>query len=327
MGRGTRGVTMSSPAALRASAGSVPQEQFDVASVLAELADRVHSVDMDALQAKLKAKGRMTNYGTDVLDSIQEQAPHATRIAGKRAWANRGRRLKPNATPIRIGAGKRIYEPARHPRTGTVIENPRVTKMFGLKPTLVGYERTQDVYDIADTEPITAPVRTAAELAAAERLIADLTAVAERDGVRVYRGGVPNPGSDAERLVNRSLLETRDADGSHVKIRTAEGNLVRAVATPGGSDVVEDALILAHEVGHARLGHADVPDVIRRLESEDHELEAEAFAHAVARRYGLDWDASAEYIAHWSRKRRWALKRTFETAGAAVGAFLDDVGR
>ena len=312
---------MSSPALLRAPERT--PEAFDVDAVMAELEARVAAVDPARLRHVL-TQPPMVSYGDDVLDDVLAQRPDATRIAGRRAWANRGRRVKPDATAIRVGAGKRLYAPAVHPRTGTVITNARVARKLGLQPTLLGYQRTQDVYDISDTEPLDAPKRADAELRAARRLSADLVAAAERAGVQAHPGGVRRPVSETHRLINRSLLEHRYGEGVHGEIHAAGGRRVRYVATPGGMDPVADALALAPEVGHARIGHLDVPDVIRRLEADDHELEAEAFAYALARSYGIDSASSAEYLASYSQTRHWARKRAMQTAARAVEAFRSE---
>jgi hypothetical protein len=63
--------------------------------------------------------------------------------------------------------------------------------------------------------------------------------------------------------------------------------------------------------------------MLRKLHREDHELEAESFAYALGRAYGIDWDRAGWYLGGWAHGRHHAIRGAFVRAGEKARAFLD----
>jgi hypothetical protein len=284
--------------------------------------EQVHR-DKDDYSAWMAKHTKMTRYDPGLVEEILDQCPTATRIAGERAWKTRGRRLRPGAKPIMIGAGRKLTRPPVHPRTGMAIDNPRLQRALGLKPELVGYARTQLVYDIAATEPVEPQAIGAATEAACRRALADICAVAAANGIHAYPGGA-SEGAALRREINRNLINDRDAEGISLEYRLA-GKTTRVIATPGGLDPVEEVRCMAHELAHALGDHRGS---LRRFLVEDYETQAESFAHQLAGAYGLSSPTSPYYLVNRggvapARRLKWnrdAVRKLAEKFDRSLGS-------
>jgi hypothetical protein len=298
-----------------------------------------------AYESWLRAGSKMVVYRTAAVYEVMLQKPSATRIAGVRAWKARGRRLRPGAQPLTI-----TTKPAQveylHPVSGEPLPShlqpycgPKSKRPPAIVVAQLGRDgvrlladlpsrelaaaKTQTVYDIADTEKITAPPVDADQDERAQRGIAALVAAGERLGYQVIRGNSVADADDNTALhAHRFLLHQRNAGGATGRITAPDQPTTTFMAAPGGLTPSEELRVLAHEYAHAAFKHLDTHPRLARLEAPAQEVQAEAFAYLVCRAYGVPSPQSSFYIVNHSRHPELALKRASEVVCAGFHTFL-----
>lgn len=209
----------------------------------------------------LRVQSRFWHYSANNSLLIAMQCPHATSVAGFRAW---------------LGM-KRCVRKGEH---GLAILAPIVRKVAGGKPTdpdarIVAGFRATYVFDISQTEGEALPVLPCHRLLgdAPEHQIAALEQVAVAHGYTVTWSPTVALGG---------------ANGSTNFL----SHVIRV-----GSDLepAQQTKTLAHELGHMLSGHGD-----GSVTRERAELEAESIAWIVCDQLGIDASAySFGYVAHW----------------------------
>lgn len=222
---------------------------------------------------------------------IQQQCPHATRVAGFRQWQARGRQVRKGERGIRIFgyATKRIE--ADDTDTGAE-EERRV------------YYPVLTVFDISQTDPIDGAEEVADP---APRLIGD-------DDAGIYE-------ATATWLTADGWTVTRDRLNGEDGSTSIDGS--RRVRIHDELSPAHAALTIVHEAAHVVL-HSELTDYHQHRGI--YETEAESVAYIVSGVLGLDTSAnSIGYIATWTGGDAETVKRTADRVLATVRTILDGI--
>lgn len=222
----------------------------------------------DVWRSALALRSKLHKYSFNNLLLVWMQRPDATMLAGYRKWEELGRNVRKGEKGIAILAPLMVAE--RDPDTGDKTGRQK----------LVGY-KTVYVFDVSQTDGDALPVLPRPALLtgdeAGSRIIADrLVALARSEGFPVSF---------------RPVGELNGAKGYFTP--TNKSIVIGSDLTPK-----ETAAVLAHELGHAMLGHVQGKDYDYALG----ELEAETAAYLVMDAVGLPTNESAfVYLAHYTR--------------------------
>lgn len=120
------------------------------------------------------------------------------------------------------------------------------------------------------------------------------------------------------------LVDRQPASGAMGFWSASESKIV-VWSGVGGGDERAVAHVLAHELGHARLGHST--DASNESRTAEKEVAAESFAALVCSHHGIDAsEVSAFYIDHWRENAGVNMKAAgFGPVRSAVAAFDDYV--
>ncbi|HEY5039760.1 MAG TPA: ArdC-like ssDNA-binding domain-containing protein, partial [bacterium] len=208
----------------------------------------------------LDASAKFWKYSFHNQMLIRWQKPGATRIAGYRTWLQFGRHVRKGETGIKIIAPYTIKVPIKD------VEEEK------LVPVLTGF-RVVSVFDISQTEGKEVPnIYHPLRGTSTGNLVDTLTRFITGKGYSVRVGTTPS--EDIYGYVN---------DKKEIVLKEGES-----------SD--HQALVLAHEMSHALLGH--VGSFQNQAEKE---LEAETSAWIICRNLGLRTDeTSFAYLATWA---------------------------
>lgn len=220
------------------------------------------------------------SYSLNNLLLIIAQCPHASQVAGFRAWQEKGRQVRKGEKAIKIFgySTKKITE--KNEQTGEE-EEKKITRF----PIL-------SVFDISQTDPIEgaqAPAHPARRLAGADDadLYARTAAYLEGIGWAVTREAIPG-----------------EANG----YTTTDGT--RRVVVDATVSEAQAAKTAIHEAAHVLL-HAEEDHAEYIAHRGIKETEAESVAYIVAGIFGLDTAAySVGYVAGWSKADAETIKAT-----------------
>ncbi len=232
--------------------------------LLAQLQSNVVAfTDSDRWKEWLRWCRSFYSYSVNNQFLIAMQAPHATQVAGYRAWQSKDRQVRKGERGIRILA----------PMSRTSTDDATGDKT----PRIFGF-RAVTVFDISQTDGDQEPPGPVVELDGSDQT-AVLTAVCE-----VIEGD----GYRAE--------EDDDLGGALGRTEWTP----KRVALRGGPSA-QQAKTAVHELAHIRL-HAPGSDGAD-LERATKEIEAESVAYVVSHTLGLDTsDYSLGYLASWTRE-------------------------
>jgi DNA primase len=240
-----------------------------------------------------------SRYSLGNLVLIGAQRPQATVVCGYRAWARAGRQVR------RGEHGIRILAPiiARRPQPGTEpapaaspadAGQPSTTASGGTagqparRPGKVIGFRPVVVFDISQTDGPPPPGSTAVDGYTPHGLRDALTAQINRLGYQVRIGDC-----------GPAFGVTRRAD--------------RTVTILHGQPPAQDALTLAHELGHLACGHLDDGDA-GYTHRGTAEVEAESVAYILLAAAGMDTAAASfDYIGTWAHGDTDLLRATADT--------------
>lgn len=241
-------------------------------------------------RAMLQVSARFHNYSTSNQLLIYLKCPHATRVAGYRAWQRLGRQVSKGERGITILA------PCR--RRVAQVERDDQQERAERVELLTGF-RVVHVFDISQTDgeelPDVAPRRLTGEVPvrltrALEQQIYDAGFILRREAIARSCNGY----ADFER---RLVVLREDLCG------------VQAVKT------------LIHELAHVLL-HAEA-DLSQRSVPE---IEAESVAFVVASALGLDTsDYSFAYVARWADGDAELVAATAQRVTATARTILESV--
>jgi len=236
------------------------ENPFKVQELLKVVREGVAKVQSsEAWKVWLDASSKFWKYSFHNQMLIRCQRPDASRVAGYQRWLKFGRQVKKGATGIRILAPNTVKMPKKDGEKDDVVS---VIRGF----------RVISVFDISQTEgkelpEIYHPLRGAS----IDDLVGKLTSFITGHGYTVRIGKTSS--ADIFGYVN---------DQKEIVLKEGE--------SPN-----QQALVLAHEISHAILGH--VGSLQNRAEKE---LEAETSAWIICRNLGLRTDeTSFVYLASW----------------------------
>lgn len=278
-------------AARAAREAKVEAMQADLAAGVAALADS------DQWRRWLDFLGSFHTYSVNNALLIQIQCPHASQVAGFRAWQGKGRQVRKGETGIKI-----FGKPFRKVTEEDEQTGEKVSKWIKCPPPVA------TVFDISQTDPIegveqpTAPVAQLqgddpAELF--ERIRAHMTA----QGWTIEREQIPG-----------------DTNGYCV----VDGS--RRIVVDADLSAAHAAKTMIHEAAHALLHTDDDGKATKDQDSATREVEAESVAYVVAGTHGLDTgDYSFGYVAGWAGGDTAAIKATAARVQAAAHTLLDAI--
>lgn len=271
-----------------------------------QITDGIAALTRDRQWVKLLELTARTGsrYSLGNLILIGAQRPTATVVCGYRAWAKAGRQVR------RGEHGIRILAPiiTRRPRTGTQPDptpadtngHPATGTGSTRKPgRIVGF-RSVVVFDIEQTDgpprPGDQPVDGYTPHGLREALIAQINTY----GYQVTVGDC-RPAFGVTRRTDRTVTILPDQPPA------------------------QDALTLAHELGHLACGHLDEDAAYTHRGTA--EVEAESVAYILLTAAGMDTaDASFDYIGTWAQADTDLLRGTADTVIRASRPLLAALG-
>lgn len=258
------------------------RERIDTSlDTLANAVDAVRA--SEAFRAYLQVQARFHRYSWHNSLLILMQRPDASQVAGYKTWQKLGRQVRKGEHGIMIFAPC----PYRKEVEGADGETETVESIFF---------RVVHVFDIAQTDGEALPTVDVPTIdVAADRLLADLQAVASKRGIAVTFAPIVDGAFGA------SKGGKIDVDDTH-----ATG---------------QQAKTLAHELAHEALHKTNRGALTRNMA----ELEAESVAYVVCTHFGLDVEVRASrYIALWDGDSK-GLRASLERIAGTARDIIDDV--
>ena len=269
------------------------------------------------------ADKRLWNYsfGNLMLADFQARSRglSISRLASKSAWRKQGYRIKDEyfnqGLEILAPRTRSVWVDDKDPVTGAVRTNPKTGKPKKKRIDVKindgrGGVRITQTYDFSMVEPIIGkdgrPIAQdlSSAPATADQAISELSAVAERHGVRVFLGGCQDPEFAHRDRINTTLVTDPDTNGFYTEISDGKGGGMPIIVTRPGLGPQAEARVLAHELAHAVLHSARATGKDVGYENgEDRrrkEVEAEGAAYVISNFYGLDTDRQTKYVATWA---------------------------
>lgn len=247
--------------------------------------DQLETSDSFRRYLEVAARFHSYSFGNQLL--IASQMPSATRVAGFNTWSKLNRHVRRGERAIRIIAPL-VYR--KHDKeTGEELEESGLT--FRVVP----------VFDISQTEGEELPIlsrRLSGECGA--ELLERLTELAVREGYSF----------------TKEQPQSSEVNGYLDPIK-------RAIYVRAELAVNQRAKTLAHELGHARLGHGT--QFSTESERANCEVAAETVAYIVCHAFGVDSaEYSYGYIVGWTkdRKERQAIMTSASRAAAEIISVL-----
>ena len=241
--------------------------------------------------------GSFHQYSLNNTLLIQVQCPHATQVAGFKAWQTKGRQVRKGETAIRI-----FGKPFRIVAETDEATGEKTRRAVKCPPPVVS------VFDISQTDPIEGveqPIAPVAQLQGDdpadlfERIAAWMTG----QGWTVTREQIPGE-------VNGFCT----IDGSRRIVVDADLSDAHAAKTA------------IHEAAHAILHTDEDGKDTTEPDQATCELEAESVAYVVAGLHGLDTsDYSVGYVASWSSGQAEKVKATAIRVQEAVHLIAEDL--
>lgn len=247
------------------------QRQAEAKELHAKLAAQVEALAASGeWQRFLDYAGSFHAYSLNNLLLIVAQCPHATQVAGFRAWQQKGRQVRKGEKAIKIFgySSKKVTE--KNEKTGQE-EEKKVT-----------YFPILSVFDVSQTDPLEGaqtPAHPVLRLAGADEtdLYARTAAYLEGIGWTVTRATIP---------------------GETNGYTTTDGT--RRVVVDATLSAAQAAKTILHEAAHVLL-HAEEDHAEYVAHRGVKECEAESVAYVVAGIFGLDTAAySVGYVAGWT---------------------------
>lgn len=226
--------------------------------------------------------GSFHQYSLNNTLLIQVQCPHATQVAGFKAWQAKGRQVRKGETAIRI-----FGKPFRIVSETDEATGEKTRRAVKCPPPVVS------VFDISQTDPIEGVEQPTAPVAQLQGddpadLFQRVTAWMTGQGWTVTREQIPGE-------VNGFCT----IDGSRRIVVDADLSNAHAAKTA------------IHEAAHAILHTDEDGKATTEPDQATCELEAESVAYVVAGLHGLDTsDYSVGYVASWSGGQAEKVKAT-----------------
>ena len=279
-------------AARQARAEKVEQMQADLVDAVAQLAQG------DQWRRWLDFMASFHTYSFNNVMLIQVQCPHATQVAGFKAWQAKGRQVRKGEKGIRI-----FGKPFRLVSETDETTGEKTRKAIPCPPPVV------NVFDISQTDPIEG----------IEQPTCPVTALQGDDHAALYE-------RISEWMTCQSWTVTREQIPGEVNgFCTVDGT--RHIVIDADLSDAHAAKTAIHEAAHALLHTDDEGKLTTEPNQATRELEAESVAYVVAGLHGLDTSTySVGYLASWSGGQAEKVKTTavrVQEAAHRIAAAID----
>ena len=281
-----------------------PQQKEAARAARAEKVEQMHdelSAAVDALtesgewQRWLDFLGSFHRYSFNNTMLIQVQCPHATQVAGFKAWQAKGRQVRKGEKGIRI-----FGKPFRLVSETDEATGETTRKAIKCPPPVVS------VFDISQTDPIEGVEQPTAPVAQLQG--DDHAALYERI---------------SQWMTGQGWTVTREQiPGESNGYCTVDGT--RRIVVDADLSDAHAAKTAIHEAAHAILHTDDDGKLTTEPDQATRELEAESVAYVVAGLHDLDTsDYSVGYVASWSGGQADTVKATAVRVQEAVHLIAD----
>lgn len=281
-----------------------PQQKEAARAARAEKVEQMHD-ELSAAVHALMQSGRWLRW-LDFLGSfhrysfnntmlIQVQCPHATQVAGFKAWQAKGRQVRKGEKGIRI-----FGKPFRLVSETDEATGETTRKAIKCPPPVVS------VFDISQTDPIEG----------VEQLTAPVAQLQGDDHAALYE-------RISEWMTGQGWTVTREQiPGESNGYCTVDGT--RRIVVDADLSDAHAAKTAIHEAAHAILHTDDEGTLTTEPDQATRELEAESVAYVVAALHDLDTsDYSVGYLASWSGGQADTIKVTAVRVQEAVHLIAD----
>ena len=281
-----------------------PQQREAAREARAAKVEQMHdelTAAVDALtesgqwQRWLDFLGSFHQYSLNNTLLIQIQCPHATQVAGFKAWQAKGRQVRKGEKGIRI-----FGKPFRIVSETDEATGEKTRRAVKCPPPVVS------VFDISQTDPIEGVEQPTAPVAQLQG--DDPAALYERI---------------SEWMTGQGWTVTREQiPGETNGFCTVDGT--RRIVVDADLSDAHAAKTAIHEAAHAILHTDDEGKLTREPDQATRELEAESVAYVVAGLHNLDTsDYSVGYVASWSGGQAEQVKATAVRVLEAVHLIAD----
>ncbi|OAV78275.1 ArdC-like ssDNA-binding domain-containing protein [Dietzia sp. 111N12-1] len=281
-----------------------PQQKEAARAARAEKVEQMHdelSAAVDALTQSgqwlrwLDFLGSFHRYSFNNTMLIQVQCPHATQVAGFKAWQAKGRQVRKGEKGIRI-----FGKPFRKVTEEDEQTGEKTSKWVKCPPPVA------TVFDISQTDPIEGVEQPTAPVAQLQG--DDHAALYERI---------------SEWMTGQGWTVTREQiPGESNGYCTVDGT--RRIVVDADLSDAHAAKTAIHEAAHAILHTDDEGTLTTEPDQATRELEAESVAYVVAALHDLDTsDFSVGYLASWSGGQADTVKATAVRVQEAVHLIAD----
>lgn len=281
-----------------------PQQKEAARAARAEKVEQMHdelSAAVDALMQSgqwlrwLDFLGSFHRYSFNNTMLIQVQCPHATQVAGFKAWQAKGRQVRKGEKGIRI-----FGKPFRLVSETDEATGETTRKAIKCPPPVVS------VFDISQTDPIEG----------VEQLPAPVAQLQGDDHAALYE-------RISEWMTGQGWTVTREQiPGESNGYCTVDGT--RRIVVDADLSDAHAAKTAIHEAAHAILHTDEEGKLTNEPDQATRELEAESVAYVVAALHDLDTsDYSVGYLASWSGGQADTIKATAVRVQEAVHLIAD----
>lgn len=276
-------------AARQARAQKVEAMQADLAAGVEAL------TESGQWQRWLDFLGSFHAYSVNNILLIQAQCPHASQVAGFRAWQGKGRQVRKGERGIRI-----FGKPFRLITKTDEATGEKTRKAIPCPPPVA------TVFDISQTDPI--------------------------EGVEQPEMPVQWLDGDDPAALFERISEHMTANGWTIEREAIPGDTNGYCMVDGSRRIVVDADLSAahaaktmiHEAAHALLHTDEQGKATRDQDSATREVEAESVAYVVAGVHGLDTSPyTFGYVTGWAGGDPAAIKATAARVQKAAHTLLD----
>ena len=284
-----------------------PQQRDAARAARAEKVEQMHDELTAAVNALTKSGewrrwleflGSFHRYSFNNTLLIQVQCPHATQVAGFKAWQAKGRQVRKGEKAIRI-----FGKPFRLVSETDEATGEKTRKAVPCPPPVVS------VFDISQTDPIEGVEQPECPAAALQG--DDHAALYERTAAWMTAQGW---------TVTREQIP-----GETNGFCTVDGT--RRIVVDADLSDAHAAKTLIHETAHAILHTDDDGKLTTAPDTATRELEAESVAYVVAGLHSLGTsDYSIGYVASWSGGEADKVKATAVRVQEAVHLIIEALG-
>lgn len=267
-----------------------------VETMQADLADAVeHLTESGEWQRWLDHLGSFHNYSFNNTMLILIQCPHASQVAGFRAWQGKGRQVRKGEKGIRI-----FGKPFRIVTETDEATGEETRRRVPMPPPVA------TVFDISQTDPIEG----------VEQPASPVTALEGADHADIYA-------RLSDWMTARGWTITRETiDGPANGFCTVDGT--RRIVVDANLSDAHAAKTMIHETAHAILHTNTEGKLTDEPDQSTRELEAESVAYVLAGLNNLDTSSySVGYVASWSNGNTDKIKATAVRVQDAVHQLAD----